>query len=48
MASYRPYRPSLGIKIALTEIEDNAGILYDHKAVEACVKLFRENRFKLE
>jgi PAS domain S-box-containing protein len=48
MASYRPYRPSLGVKTALTEIEDNAGILYDRKAVETCLKLFRENRFKLE
>ncbi|KUG23372.1 response regulator/sensory box/hdig domain protein [hydrocarbon metagenome] len=48
MASYRPYRPSLGVKSALTEIEDNAGILYDRKVVEICLRLFRENRFKLE
>ncbi len=48
MASYRPYRSSLGLQSALTEIEDNAGILYDSKAVDTCIKLFRENRFKLE
>jgi len=48
MASYRPYRPSLGVQSALTEIEDNAGILYDSKVVKTCLKLFRENRFKLE
>jgi len=48
MASYRPYRPSLGLQSALTEIEDNAGILYDSKVVDTCIKLFRENRFKLE
>jgi PAS domain S-box-containing protein len=46
--SYRPYRPALGIDIALTEIEHNAGILYDSLAANACLKLFRENKFKLE
>jgi PAS domain S-box-containing protein len=46
--SYRPYRPALGIEIALTEIENNAGILYDSRAAEACLKLFRENKFRLE
>jgi PAS domain S-box-containing protein len=47
MISYRPYRPALGLQIALTEIENNAGTLYDRKAVEACLKLFREKKFKL-
>ncbi|MDI6743201.1 MAG: PAS domain S-box protein [Smithella sp.] len=46
--SYRPYRPALGIDIALTEIEHNAGILYDSRAAKSCLKLFRENKFKLE
>jgi PAS domain S-box-containing protein len=48
MMSYRPYRPSLGVEIALTEIENNAGTLYDHKVANACLKLFREKGFKLE
>jgi PAS domain S-box-containing protein len=47
MTSYRPYRPSLGIEIALAEIENNAGILYDHNVAKACLKLFREKGFKL-
>jgi len=47
MVSYRPYRPSLGIEIALTEIEKNAGILYDRKVVDTCLKLFREKGFSL-
>jgi PAS domain S-box-containing protein len=47
MSSYRPYRPSLGIDLALAEIEDNAGILYDGDAVNACLKLFREKDFSL-
>jgi len=48
MASHRPYRPSLGIDLALEEIEKNKGILYDPGAVDACVRLFREKGFKFE
>jgi HD-GYP domain-containing protein (c-di-GMP phosphodiesterase class II) len=47
MASHRPYRPSLGIDAALEEIEKNKGVLYDQKAVEACVWLFRGKGFRL-
>ena len=48
MASHRPYRPGLGIDAALNEIEKNRGILYDSTAADACLRLFRENGFKLE
>jgi putative nucleotidyltransferase with HDIG domain len=48
MASYRPYRPALGIDAALEEIEKNKGIFYDAVVVDACVRLFREKGFKLE
>jgi putative nucleotidyltransferase with HDIG domain len=48
MASHRPYRPSLGIDLALEEIVKNKGILYDPGAVDACVQLFREKGFKFE
>ncbi|MCX5848885.1 MAG: PAS domain S-box protein, partial [Deltaproteobacteria bacterium] len=48
MTSYRPYRPALGLELALEEIENNAGILYDRKVADACLKLFRDKRFKLE
>ena len=47
MASHRPYRPTLGIKVALEEIEKNKGILYDDNVVDACLKLFREKGYKL-
>jgi PAS domain S-box-containing protein len=47
MASHRPYRPSLGIDIALEEIEKNKGILYDDVVADACLRLFREKGFKL-
>ena len=47
MASYRPYRPSLGIDAALEEIEKNRGILYDTMVVDYCLRLFREKSYKL-
>ncbi len=47
IASNRPYRPALGIDVALQEIERNRGEKYDAKVVDACIKLFREFGFKL-
>jgi putative nucleotidyltransferase with HDIG domain len=47
VASYRPYRPGLGIDLALTEIEKNSGIFYDSAVADACLRLFREKGFKL-
>ncbi len=46
MSSFRPYRPALGIDAALEEISQNKGILYDPEVVDACLKLFKEKRFK--
>ena len=48
MASYRPYRPALGVELALEEIEKNKGILYDDAVVNACLKLFREKSYHLK
>jgi len=48
MASYRPYRPAIGLDAALAEIENNKGTLYHADAVEACLRLFREKGFQLE
>jgi len=47
MASHRPYRPSLGIEVALEEIEKNKGILYDDVVADACLRLFREKYYKM-
>lgn len=44
---YRPCRPAPGIDIALAEIENHAGTLYDVKAMSACLTLFREKNFKI-
>ncbi|MDD5181148.1 MAG: HD domain-containing protein, partial [Gallionellaceae bacterium] len=45
MSSHRPYRPGLGIETALAEITKGRGTHYDPDAADACVKLFKENRF---
>ncbi len=47
MASYRPYRPALGIKKALAEIHKLQGILFDPDVVAACEKLFHEKQMNL-
>ncbi len=47
MSSHRPYRPGLGIDAALEEIELNRGTRYDPGAVDACIKLFRQRKYKL-
>ncbi|GAB6124418.1 HD domain-containing phosphohydrolase [Humidesulfovibrio idahonensis] len=47
MCSHRPYRQSLGIVRALEEIEKNKGRLYDERAAEVCLELFREKGYSL-
>lgn len=47
ICSHRPYRPALGVEVALQEIEINRGILYDRDVVDACSRLFREKGFEL-
>ena len=48
MATHRPYRPGLGIDVALGEIEDKKGTHYDNNVVDACLRLFREKGYRLE
>jgi len=45
ITSHRPYRAALGVDYALQEIESHRGTLYDPNAVDACLRLFREQRF---
>jgi len=42
MASHRPYRPAQGLDLALKEISENKGELYDPEVVDACLKLMEE------
>jgi len=48
MASHRPYRPALGIDVALEEIETHRGTWFDSEVVDACLNLFREKKFSFE
>ena len=48
MSSHRPYRPAFPIEKALEEISQNRGILYDAEVVDACLKLFKEKRFRFD
>lgn len=45
MVSHRPYRPGLGVDVALAEIARGAGLQYDVDVSEACIRLFREDGF---
>jgi len=46
MANDRPYRQSLGLEIALEEIEDNKGILYDPDVAENAVRILKSGSFE--
>ncbi len=47
MSSHRPYRAALGVEKALAELESGRGAIYDADAVDACIKLFREQGFTI-
>ena len=48
MASHRPYRPALGIEAALCEITSQRGITLDAQVVDACLRIFHEQGYKIE
>jgi PAS domain S-box-containing protein len=48
MASHRPYRPAFAIEEVMEEISRERGSLYDAQAVDACLRLFREEGFQLK
>jgi putative nucleotidyltransferase with HDIG domain len=48
LCSLRPYRPALGIEKALEEIRKGRGFRYDARAVDACLRLFRDKRFSFK
>jgi putative nucleotidyltransferase with HDIG domain len=45
MASHRPYRPALGLDVALEEITKNRGVLYDRDVVDACLSFVNKKGF---
>jgi HD-GYP domain-containing protein (c-di-GMP phosphodiesterase class II) len=48
MVSDRPHRPAPGVEAAMTEIASGKGTLYDANAVDACIRLFSQDRFKFD
>jgi len=47
MSAHRPYRASLGLEAALSEIEEGAGSRYDADVVAACVHLARAGKLPM-
>ena len=48
IASFRPYRPALGLEAALKGIAEDKGTLYDARIVDTSLKLFSEKRFTFD
>ncbi|MGW8185841.1 MAG: HD-GYP domain-containing protein, partial [Desulfobacterales bacterium] len=48
IASFRPYRPQLGLEAAIDEIQAHKGVLYDASVVEICTALISQQGFDFE
>ncbi len=46
MASHRPYRPAIGIELALAEIKEKRNLYFDSAVVDACLSLFTTQEFE--
>jgi len=46
ITSHRPYRPGLGVEVALEELERGSGTAYDPTIVDVCIKLVRDEGFR--
>lgn len=47
MAAHRPYRPALGLDVAVAEVERGKGTLYDTEVVDAILRMIREQAYVL-
>ncbi|MDE2118693.1 MAG: HD domain-containing protein, partial [Betaproteobacteria bacterium] len=47
ICSHRPYRPGLGIEVALEEITKLRGVHFDLQVVDACLAVFSEQGYQL-
>jgi len=45
MSSHRPYRPGLGIDVALAEIIRGRGVHFDPAVADACLSVFNEQKY---
>ena len=48
LASYRPYRPALGLGAAMIRLEEDRCLQFDPGIVDTCLDLFRTAQLKLE
>jgi HD-GYP domain-containing protein (c-di-GMP phosphodiesterase class II) len=48
MASFRPYRPALGLEKAIEELRRQSGMLYDARVVQACIVMLSGKGFDFE
>ncbi|RQD71005.1 MAG: PAS domain S-box protein [Tindallia sp. MSAO_Bac2] len=48
ISSHRPYRPALGIDVALKEIQNRKDSWYDDEMAEICLALFQDGSFDFE
>ncbi|MGB2783197.1 MAG: HD domain-containing phosphohydrolase [Atribacterota bacterium] len=48
MSSHRPYRAALGLETAIGELLDKRGKAFNKEAVDACVKIFKKEKFKFK
>lgn len=46
MSSHRPYRPALGMEVALAEVREHAGIKFDADVAAACARFVEERGFQ--
>jgi len=45
IASHRPYRPALGVEMAVEELRRNRGVRFDPDVVDACLEVVQEPGF---
>lgn len=48
MSTHRPYRASLGIEVALSEVQKHKGVKFHPEAVEACTTLVHDKGYTLD
>jgi len=48
MTAHRPYRAGFGIDVALDEIKNNAGKLYDKEVSDNAIELFEKDKFNFK
>jgi putative two-component system response regulator len=46
LVSQRPYRPGLGLDVALRDVEKGAGVVFDSEVVKACISVFRKKGYQ--